>query len=133
MSKVIFGGHEVTVHKDYSTSEVFTGQYWIDGKKIYRKSYSIPAFSHTNGTLYAYTLETRTDIGVITNVFGGIKTTGEDIWIIPSVVPNGSGNLSILLGADYNKTSGILRFYTGGSGYVANSGYVTYEYTKTTD
>lgn len=24
----------------YSTSEVFTGEYWIDGKPIYRKTYS---------------------------------------------------------------------------------------------
>lgn len=32
---------EENYRKQYSTNEKFTGKYWIDGKKIYRKIYSI--------------------------------------------------------------------------------------------
>lgn len=29
------------VYFQYSTEEQFTGEYWIDGKKIYQKSYNL--------------------------------------------------------------------------------------------
>ena len=29
------------IHFQYSTKEQFTGEYWIDGKKIYQKSYNL--------------------------------------------------------------------------------------------
>ena len=58
MSKIIIGGHEVTAQKDYSTSEVFTGQYWIDGKKIYKRTFSSTATKSagTNRDTYYLTI-----------------------------------------------------------------------------
>ena len=50
MSKIIMGGHEITAQKDYSTDEVFTGQYWIDNKPIYKKTYDETVTTYNDGT-----------------------------------------------------------------------------------
>lgn len=76
MSKILVGGHEITVHKDYSTSEQFTGQYWIDGKKIYRRVFSVTP-THTTSTnyeLYRYTLS-NSGIEEIVNIGGWFTIT----------------------------------------------------------
>jgi len=44
------GGYKVSVGKKYSTSEVKTGDVWIDGKPIYRKTFSTTTINSSTGT-----------------------------------------------------------------------------------
>ena len=43
------GWEEVEETDNYSTEETFTGKYWIDGKKIYRKVINVGTHTFSNG------------------------------------------------------------------------------------
>lgn len=105
----------------YSTSEVKTGDTWIDGKPIYRKVITIPSFKD-----------------VVINVNTGI-TNAETIFIKSGTwerpdVPNKIYSLdNTYMGQyEFNRQNGILNISTNNQ-YVTFSGYIVLEYTKTTD
>ena len=55
MKFIKFFGNKVRkkdVYFKYSTEEQFTGEYWIDGKKIYCKVISVSAVSYTHLDVY---------------------------------------------------------------------------------
>lgn len=105
----------------YSTTEVKTGDTWIDGKPIYRKVITIPSFKNA-----------------IINVNTGI-TNAETIFIKSGTwerpdVPNKIYSLdNTFMGQyEFNRQDGILNISTNNQ-YVTFSGYIVLEYTKTTD
>lgn len=87
MSKIIIGGHEVTAQKDYSTSEVFTGQYWIDGKKIYRKFIEIKVSDMTTVTTYArsYSISSLNIESIVSVTSGRTDGAGHLFAIAPEL------------------------------------------------
>ena len=114
---------------DYSTEETFTGKHWIDGKPIYRRTFEIPQ-NHSN--------EIEFDL----------QTSITNIWISnPSFIRNQNGNeIYSLIAGNYNGTSdyiytrimlqgnnNIILDIRGDGTRISGNGYVTFEYTKTTD
>ena len=45
-------GWEAAESDDYSLEEIFTGKYWVNGKKIYRKVIDLGALPNANGQYY---------------------------------------------------------------------------------
>ena len=112
----------------YSTSEKWTGKYWIDGKKIYSKSvtYNFPN-SYSSQTLSIPIILTNIDSTI--NIYGTYKS-GSGIYSVP--LATGSGDVGIISFGKIDSTSIQVRI--GGTQSFSNSiFYVTIEYTKTTD
>ena len=111
----------------YSTNETFTGKYWIDGKKIYRKIYetTLPNCS-TNGTSVIKNIDVSDcNIGILTN-------------LQYTVVASGYQHCIQFYGGDV-ANNGIRMFYsTDGNLTIRNAlssangltTYITIEYTK---
>ena len=100
----------------YSTTEQLTGGKWIDGKPIYRKTFSASGISSQNITLS--TELNKTTITPI-KVYGFGENSNGDVLCI------GYGN-----GANVYLNNTILGF---GGGYTFSAYNITIEYTKTTD
>ena len=111
----------VAVANSYSTSETFTGRYWIDGKKIYRKCFSGSVTSTTQTISHGLgnTISDVVDIKAVIKISGLFMPFGY------YNVYNGSAqNVSVYI------NSGnliLLNTYTGGTYKII------FEYTKTTD
>lgn len=115
----------------YSTSEQWTGEYWIDGKKIYTKTLrgSIKAFATGNIN------HGVTDIGSYRTF-----DFNNSFWM-----PNGNSNLFYHLGRWESSTAFLCPGSISNTGYMnlavgsswasdnTNSCYITIRYTKTTD
>ena len=106
----------------YSTTEVKTGDTWINGKPIYRKVVNTGQLSSANKNV-AHNIE---NINEITKIEGLIYTNNE--WFtLPRTVPTSLNNQ---VGISANKTNIIL--VVGSQANFADSNVVL-EYTKTTD
>jgi hypothetical protein len=77
---VNIGGHKVSAGQKYSTTEVKTGDVWIDGKPIYRRTWNIPASSITASTnnhrkecYYNFSNVDRTMIDTVVNAEGVVN------------------------------------------------------------
>ena len=122
------------VYFKYSTSEQFTGEYWLDGKKIYTKTVEYDGNNKTN---------------INTDVKLGISSTSNvnEIWIdyqnsfVYFSTGECSGPLFIISKSGW---FGIYAYLTNIKGEInlniqANSNtkvnrvYITVKYTKTTD
>lgn len=130
MSKILFGGHEITVHKDYSTSEVFTGQYWIDGKKIYRRVVRGELVTSGGNRVYSFSVASW-----------NIKDFVRVDWTLRQ---SAGGTNNVPFGPDYQSSTVFNRaYYTDNNTtiqFIYGSAYATgdvltaiIEYTKTTD
>lgn len=107
----------------YSTQEQFTGDYWIDGKKIYEKTIDIGALPNNavNGTKHV--IHDIKPLNRIVEISGVASSSAEAIplphvnpWSLSeSVVVRVDGS-NIIIGTNSDK-----------SGY---KGYVTLKYTK---
>lgn len=109
----------------YSTQEVKTGGTWIDGKPIYRKTIDCGALPNNS---YKNVNHNITDLDIIIDCYGeAIEVSGGNARI---VLPNASTILANAIEIYLNSMYVVIQ--TGGdrSGY---NGYVTVEYTKTTD
>ena len=114
-------GWEEAGSDDYSTEETFTGKYWIDGKKIYRRVVQIPAFSNSF---------VEVPIGSI-NIEQLIDCKAS--FIRPDVTDRIYPISNPYMGEwNINKIYGILNLITNNE-FVTFSGYMILEYTKTTD
>lgn len=111
---------------DYSTSEVNTEKKWIDGKPIYRKT-----FSGSNGGTTSITV--NSSISNIGNVI--------DIGVI---ITDNSNNIAMKIGGYlnssnfgfvyYSKTNGTINITIPDVSAYKNGTYICFmEYTKTTD
>ena len=108
----------------YSTSETFTGKYWIDGKKIYRLVMPIT----TNGTYiengFRFTWVSLSDLNIstLTEDTGWVNTSNRRI-------STSSDDLKFWYLTDKRLQIGANNSYVTTS----SSGYAILEYTKTTD
>lgn len=124
---VNIGGHKISAGKKYSTSEVKTGDVWINGKPIYR----LVLQGTTPATPYTYTQwkTLSSDVDQIINMYGIIANTfvvgamrpgsdsvampGYTVWpyydynghIIALVSATNSANKSMFLIVEYTKTT----------------------------
>lgn len=104
----------------YSLNEVDTGKTWIDNKPIYRKTIQIPSFSNSEITVNTEI----TNIDNITNIEGSFKRSGTETPYFYSI----DNTLMDEWRIDYN--TGEMTIKTNNS-YVTFTGYLTFEYTKT--
>ena len=103
----------------YSTSETRVGT-WIDGKPIYRKTFTIPSFSINE-------ISVNTGLTTISNIVnwkGCFKRA--DINCLYSI------DNALMDEWRFNYNTGIMIFKTNNR-YATFTGYITIEYTKTTD
>jgi hypothetical protein len=122
------GYEEVDNPNVYSTEEKFTGKYWIDGKKIYRKEINFTITSNqTSGGFYIDITELKVKTMVLSDGFLGYV--------------NGFHKLGGYANSNYYSLLQLLRtgdiishlaiFAT--SNYIDKQSYIILEYTKTTD
>ena len=105
----------------YSTTEQWTGGYWIDGKKIYRKVIQ-GTFATTGGT----TVNIGANLDVI-HIGGFIQYGNARIEI------TASGGSSPCVWYRYLKNTGALERTVQGTFDSSSPVYIIVEYTKTTD
>ena len=116
-------------HNHYSTDETFTGNYWIDGKKIYRK------------VLRNVTMPKGTKQSIaIVNIPHGISNAGNFI-VLEGMLRWKSGNQikipdhepidDVIVRMHVNATNVVLEADYDLTGYAEN--FIILEYTKTTD
>ena len=109
----------------YSTSEVKTNKIWINGKPIYRKSYHIPSFP--NSDTFSIDLEINS-LDSIIDVFGFAKSKTNNYAGFPinnTRLDNPGAPICVYFDNTMKINTGQDR-----SNY---TGYITLEYTKTTD
>jgi hypothetical protein len=105
----------------FSTSETFSGQFWIDGKPIYRKCVAV-TLPNASDECTAHRIS---NIDSIVRLYGMAKNSTPSHITLPFVDHDGSGrhveawanNTNIRLETNYN--------------WSTISGYVVLEYTKT--
>lgn len=101
---------------DYSTNEVFTGKYWIDGKPIYRRVFTGLDYGNKTGSW--------TSTGVtIPNIERIIKGTAlrDTMYCVRN---------EISFAVD---TGGLINYFSGLSITTPHINIMILEYTKTTD
>ena len=108
----------------YSQNEIDTGKIWIDGKKIYRKVILLPAIAR--GGRYQIDLSSLTASNYI-QLYGFVKIA-ENYFLPLLNSDQDSQTLNTFIGINNN----VLRFVNGAEREIL-SGYVTLEYTKTTN
>lgn len=108
---------------DYSTEEQYTGKKWIDGKKIYQKSYSREGAISTSGTV----IDTIDDLYELINVDLVTCGTQRDLWLSTS---SSSNNYSMRV--EYIIASHDIRLRTD-SNWTNPKVNVTIYYTKVSD
>lgn len=115
----------------YSTTETVIGT-WVDGKPIYRKVVQLTSTS-LSSSKWLYIDVSNDNIETIIDVKGTVNLTstlGTKNQLIQRTVTDAITTYGIGLG-DMNSTQIGIQF---GTSYTQlNSGYLIYEYTKTTD
>ena len=115
---------EEAIEEHYSTEETFTGKYWIDGKKIYKK-----VIITTAGTLQ----NLLNSMSIETVIYKeGMANAGYDTtWFINDYPSDEQNNYKFGI---RRKTSTGQFVVSYGSNYSDSSSlYLILEYTKTTD
>ena len=106
----------------YSTDEVKTGGKWIDGRPIYKKTIDCGALPNNAIKNVAHNI---TDLDLVTKCYGGAR---HDTYRI--LLPNAGNVSSSTIEVYVNDTDIVIHANSDRSKY---NGYVTIEYTKTTD
>jgi len=116
----------------YSTNEQFTGEYWLDGKKIYQRTWSVGARSG-NATAYLSLSgidQIWCDMSNSFYIEAGASNAGNR-WPINGNFgdPNASGFAVSGRGPYYSPNEKRLYWYVPKSG--CENAYITFRYTKT--
>ncbi len=106
----------------YSTDEVKTGGKWIDGKPIYRKTIDCGALPNNT---YKNVNHNITNLDIIIKCYGEARGSTARI-VLPNASAIPANAIEIYLDGEYV----VIQTGNDRSGY---NGYVTVEYTKTTD
>ena len=94
----------------FSTAEQFTGDYWIDGKKIYVKSYNLGTFKKIENIAnfdrnirYEFSMRANDKISGVNGIVNTdlFVTTGGDVYINT----NGNTRYDVVLTLWYTKTT----------------------------
>ena len=104
----------------YSTSEASTGEKWIDGKSIYRKTINFGALPNATTKSVAHNI---TGLSDVVKIEGIAKSSSGNYSSVP-VVP---GNANALCDCNVNATDVSM---SSGSDRSSWSAYVTIYYTK---
>lgn len=106
----------------FSTSEQFTGMYWIDGKKIYCKTVNVGALNSTRKDVN----HGVSNINDIINI-KGFAYASTDVWVVlpRSHLDNDHDGISLMATKTYIAVD-------VGTNNVFSKCYVTVYYTKTT-
>lgn len=122
------GYEEVDNPNVYSTEEKFTGKYWIDGKKIYRKVINFTITSNqTNGGFYVDITNLNAETMILSEGYLGYANG------VHKLGSYANGNYYSLL--QILRTSGVLSHLAifASSNYIDKPSYITLEYTKVSD
>ena len=111
------------LNKDvYSTTETLTNKVWIDGKPIYRKTYTGNAVK-SNKVI----LENSAPIDKIISVYGSSTSAYDWRWIIPNIASGYE------ITCRMTTTTHELQLSFGSNYTTSDTFVVSVEYTKTTD
>lgn len=113
---------------NYSTTEQVIGT-WIDGKPIYEKVVEIRSADIPNANL-KYIAHNISNLKNVIKIQGIVYTQSGDHTILPRVQDNAT---NANLGIDITTTSILLKGRGINFTSIYSGGYVTLEYTKTTD
>ena len=106
----------------YSTSEYFTGKYWIDGKKIYGKVINFGALGDNTTKSVAHNISGITQV---VNVYGiSYSTRGNNWSFLPAANPNNAYNMGLWCDSTY------VYIKSGDDRTYQTPTYVIVEYTK---
>lgn len=108
---------DYTSDNTYSTSETFTGKYWIDGKKIYRKCYK--GSKTSSGLITIDTISDLDSVLLLQQVYIGSQ------YIQSNYFASASNHMRAMI--DKNTCDVVVESHT------AITYTVIIEYTKTTD
>lgn len=108
-----------SVFKQYSTSEQWTGKYWIDGKKIYTISFTTG--SSAISTTKSFTIKDASTLFFIADK-SYVKTGNTIIYLPRASVSTASNQIAV------QATDNIFKLITGNS-ISYDSGWITVEYT----
>ena len=135
-SEVDYTGTDVPagweVVDSYSTSEVNTGQTWIDGKPIYRASKVIDNISTYNAFVSSgLTISNIDNVISIKNTFRRNLGTNNYVWYEVGNLTETQVNQNYI--TSVRIASGDVQYLVNASSYSVDKIIVTIEYTKTTD
>lgn len=113
--------NELHTQKEYSLEELDTGGKWVDGKKIFRKAFIIPAQVNNNQNIQSlgFTLEALVKVG-------GFVNDGTNILMLPVPIPN---EPTYVVGIAIINSGTSIQIHTGDNG-AHDGGFVWIEYTK---
>lgn len=117
----------IKAQNTYSTEETFTGKYWINGKKIYRKvvEFTVPSTS-SDGTLATGSKSFNNNIETIVNLTDGMFYADNNLHLsISQTTPP--------IAVYYMEQNKTLNFENSRRFYSGSPAFVIVEYTKTTD
>ena len=122
---VVPDGYELVGEIDYSTSEVRTGSYWIDGKPIYRKVIQASDLIAGIGNQIPTGIE---NLDIVVDINGTVNNSE----YFQGTSKAHLKSFDFQIGTCYNKSINCVEIDVGAnlSGYSAN---IILEYTKTTD
>lgn len=110
--------------KKYSTTEQLTGDVWIDGKPIYRKTINTGAMPNNTSKNVAHGI---TGISAIVRIYG--YAYGASVGWTPLPYMESGSNVGYSARLVVSSTNISFRTYSDSSGLT--SSYTTLEYTKT--
>ena len=112
----------------YSTNETFTGMYWIDGKKIYRKVFDLGTLTTNVDQTIAHNIS---NLNAIIDIRGiAFRASSNSSIDIPYAYNPNSGNPVQTISVEVHDTN--IRVFCRNIG-TNFTGFAILEYTKTTD
>ena len=114
--------------KIYSKEEIKTGEYWIDGKAIYRKVFTFTTTSNESTTTKKSIDVSGLNIDTLINRYGSLDSSST----IYNLERCEGDNLYTRIELDGSKTS-LLYVTRGPNSYYSGDVMMVIEYTKTTD
>lgn len=111
----------IAIAADYSLDEQFTGKYWIDGKKIYRKTISCGTLPNSTTKTVSHSIS---NIDTIIETYG-FASDGKSQLVIPFASSTSGGNIMVYAGATH------ITLGTTSNRTILTITYITLEYTCT--
>lgn len=108
------------IFKEYSTSEINTGNKWVDGKTIYRKTINFGAMPNSTTKSVSHGIS---GLSAVLNIYGW-ATNGTNYITVPRGAPAGTNSIE-----SYANSTDVM-CVTSANWTAYSSSYITLEYTK---